>query len=643
MKNLARFAAFILCLAILSGCEDDKKATPSDNTCSIVGTQCADSYTLIRCTDGKMIAENCPNGCEFGACKTNGSTQSQCTFTNLQCSTDFSSVIQCINGSVITVETCATGCELGACKSTDGTQTCGYTGNVCNNGSVFRCDNGTQVLVETCANGCKNNSCIPDPDAPDDTCNWQGRRCNASAFAIECQNGTETVVEYCEQDCQDGICTDWELEEGCTYQGSQCKDGHVVACDIESGNEYVADRCIEGCVNGACRTVSCPDNLTPSCFDLNTTLECNQATGELQKVACPNDKLCVNGTCVASSAESDCNFETSCSQDRTSIRKCESGKASYVACGQQMYCDDSDGTPKCVSAVTDGRCDEAVFIPYCADDKTLVSCDQQAIQRENCNGKQCVNGRCIDKNTAQIGDKCTVETFSESCIGNVPVTCTNKKVTAKAADCSKDNMICGVVTENSIASAFCFEPCKVKGQHIDQCITFSETAYQSTYECIAIDADNGDGRLGLEMVQGSFQMCDISCEAGKCVDYTEGISDAGKSCDPASYKAYCKDSTRAVTCDYDSKSKADLVTVEKCDYNESCQPTTIDGVATVDCIQSCKASDPPKYECSSNSWGFTTSNKFECKQSNGTYLYLHTDTDICDTNKGCAEDGQCAK
>ena len=640
MKNLARLSLCFLCLSLAMGC-DDEKPNPQ-NTCTFAGAQCGDSYTLVKCTDGKMTAENCLYGCEYGACKSQNALPAQCTFTNTQCSADYASVVRCNNGQIETVQQCPQGCEYGACKTQSSEQKCNYAGNICANGSVYRCDNGTQVLVQACKNGCKNDSCIPDPEDPEPKCDWSGRRCNSSAFAIECQNGAETVVEYCEQDCKDGVCVDWELQEGCDYEGKQCKDGHVIACDLESGNEYVAERCLDGCENGACKTVACPDNLTPSCFDLNAKLSCNPATGNLEKVACPADQLCVNGECVKSSAETQCDFETSCSQDGSTIRKCENGKATYEPCGNQKYCDDSTGTPTCVNAVVDGRCNEATFIPYCQNDKTLVKCDQQSVDYEDCNGKQCVNGRCIDKKTVKIGDKCTVETFSETCVGQVPVTCTNKKVTAKTADCTNDDMICGVVVEDNIAGARCFEACKTKGQHINQCITFSEKAYQSVYESIAIDADNGDGRVGLDMVQGSFEMCDISCEAGKCVDYTEGISDAGKPCDPSTYKAYCKDSTRAVTCEYESNTKADLVTVEKCDYNESCQPTTIDGKATVDCLKSCKPSDPPKYECTSNGW-LTTSSKFECKETNGSYLYIETDYNICDTKKGCADDGQCAK
>ncbi len=643
MNHLTRYAACLLCLSLTLGC-DDEKTENTPQGCTFIGTQCADSHTLVSCTNGQMSAQNCLLGCEYGACKTQDQPSAQCSFTTPQCSPDNTSVVTCANGQIQIAQHCALGCEYGACKTQDPpAQQCSYAGNICMNGSVYRCDNGSQILVETCKNGCKNDSCIPDPDEPEPKCDWSGRRCNSSAFAIECQNGAETVVEYCEQDCQNGVCVDWELDEGCDYDAPQCKGGHVITCDRDTGNEYVSERCIDGCENGACKTVACPENITPSCFDLSTKLACSTATGKLEKVACPNGKLCVNGECVDSSAEIDCDFETSCSQDGTTIRKCENGKATYETCGKQMYCDDSSGSPQCVSAVVDGRCDEATFIPYCADDRTLVQCDQKSVTREDCNGKQCVNGRCIDKNTAKIGDKCTVETFSETCVGEVPVTCTNKKVTAKAADCSKDNMICGVVLENTIASARCFEPCKTKGQHINQCITFSETAYQSVYECISVDADNGDGRLGLDMVQGSFVMCDISCEAGKCVDYTEGIPDAGKTCNPKTFTPYCKDSSRAVTCEYDSDLKEDIVTVEKCDYNETCQPTTVDSEATVDCIQSCKPSDPKKYECSANSWGLTTSNVYECQKSNGVYLYIHTDTDICDTKKGCADDGQCAK
>ena len=216
------------------------------------------------------------------------------------------------------------------------------------------------------------------------------------------------------------------------------------------------------------------------------------------------------------------------------------------------------------------------------------------------------------------------------------------KVTATDEDCSKSGMICGVILDNSVAGAYCFEPCTVLGQERNTCSVMSDTAYQSVYECIKVDHGIGDGRLGYDMEQGTWQPCDIGCKEGKCFDYTEGITGLGDSCEKETFKGYCHNNV-AVYCDLNDSQLE--VQAELCDYDEACVVQKNGSITTSECFKQCTKGTKPHYICTKGDLFGTTiyeSQAYTCSEYNGVYVYLPDEStyELC-SNKGCDSEGKC--
>ncbi|GEM_PF-4463123 len=622
------------------------KAKPDETEkCTYEGNVCSDDLTkVVKCDNGtETIVENCDNGCENGECK-NGELPPQCDYQGTQCDENMTAVVKCENGEETIVEPCENGCENGMCIENE---QCNYTGKRCDPeiSAVIECDNGTENIVETCDDGCKDGKCI-EGEVPAQ-CNFKGKQCNEAMDAvIKCEDGAETIVETCGYLCENAKCIDPDPTV-CDFTGKQCREHEVVQCDKEQ-HFVVVEECIEGCTDGACDKVTCPASVNPSCFDPKMILECDASTKQMIKKACKANELCVNGECFEDSELVSCSFESSCTPDNTAIRKCENGKASYEVCPNQTSCEDDSGTPECVSTVTGTKCDEVKFNPYCDDKNHAFTCDEGNLKDQNCGtAKKCLKGECVSQKDWEIGEECTIENFPETCVGNVPVKCVKEagkkaKVTATDEDCSKSGMICGVILDNSVAAAYCFEPCTVLGQERNTCTDGGGTTYQSVYECIKVDHGFEDGRLGYDMEQGTLQTCDIGCKKGKCFDYTEGITGLGDSCEKESFKGYCHNNV-AVSCDLnDTKFE---VQAELCDYDEACVVQKNSDITTADCFKQCTKGTKPQYICTEGDLFGTTiyeSQAYTCTEYEGVYVYLPDESTykLC-SSKGCGSDGKC--
>ncbi|MBO4351063.1 MAG: hypothetical protein J6A01_08990 [Proteobacteria bacterium] len=663
--------------------------------CTYLGAKCSDdAKAVLSCINGIESSQPCEYGCQNGACKTQTEETDKCTYEGNKCSEDLTQVVQCDNGTETIVETCDNGCENGECKKTEVPPSCDYQGTQCNENmtAVVKCEDGEETIVEPCEKGCENGACKTDPVDPDQ-CDFKGLQCdNDINVVVECKNGTVTVVETCDDGCQNGKCIKGEVpaqcnfkgtrcneamdavvkcEDGeetivdtcdylcenakcidpdptvCDFTGKQCRDNEVVKCDKDQ-HFVVVEECIEGCTNGACDKVACPASVNPSCFDAKTILECDAATKQMKKTACKDNKLCVNGECFEDSELVSCNFESSCTADNTAIRKCDNGKASYEVCPNKTSCSDDSGTPECVSTVTGTKCDEVTFNPYCDDNNHAFTCDEGNLKDQNCGtAKKCLNGECVSQKDWEIGDECTIENFPETCVGNVPVKCIKEagkkaKVTATDDDCSQSGMICGVILEDLVAGAYCFEPCTVLGQERNTCTNGGGATYQSVYECIKVDHGLGDGRLGYDMEPGTLQTCDIGCKEGKCFDYTEGITGLGEPCEKEKFNGYCHNNV-AVACELNDDT--DEVQAELCDYDEACVVQKDGSVTTADCFKQCTKGTKPQYICTEGNLFGTTiyeSQAYTCTEYEGVYVYLPDESTyaFCGS-KGCDSEGKC--
>ena len=495
---------------------------------------------------------------------------------------------------------------------------CDYTGSKCNaDGTALLTCSGGKETTRTCT--CTNDACEDEPE-----CDYADTRCNADGTEVlMCHNGEEISIQECI--CKNGDCVE------CSYSGSRCRsDGRALLHCDENGIEVV-ETCT--CENNACKVEPCDSDFMPTCSDNFTALTCVE--DKLKYTPCEGDNVCANGECLPRNQEVSCDFDTECSADLTSLRKCSNGKVTYVLCGHQKYCDSDTNT--CVDAVVDGKCDEGTFIPYC-DNNTAVYCNNTSVKHEPCNTMVCDEGICKQKTSVKaIGDECNPETFKQQCIGETPVECNQKSkhVVPLEDVCTADGSICGEISDFGVQEARCFEPCTTKGAMRNTCTVTVDKTYQSVYECI----DIGHNCLGYEMVTGTWQPCDIGCASGKCYDYTQGIEHIGEEC-PDNFKGYCKASNLAVSCEIDDSGEEIISTVqaELCYPEEVCAVITEDGKTSGKCMVRCDEGDPDRYECSALFDKFV-SYKHKCQLVDGKMVYANTgDFDLCTE---CNADGSC--
>ena len=618
--------------------EEQETCTDTENHCN------ADNTKVVKCQDGNEVeVSKCECGCDS---KTNICKLCQaCDYEGQKCDpTGTGSVLECKNGTESTVKTCPSGCNDAGTDCAEVKETCTDTKDHCNadNTKVVKCQDGNEVEVSRCECGCDQNACKECPK-----CDYKNTKCDSTfSNVLECRDGKEITVKTCtdEQICSDGKCVGIEAPEVCDTKGRKCLGRTVINCSAANAQPDIIEDCIETCTNGKCDDVACPEKPQPACFDARTILECDNGTHKMKKTSCGEGESCVSGECFKSDQQSSCAFETQCSADGSAIKSCKEGKVTYENCPVKKYCDASSGSPKCVSAMISedlGLCDEEHFVSACDGEKTAYTCESGSLKVTNCNKNQtCISGICRTTTNKKIGDSCAKDNFDDTCIDNTPVTCDSKTkhivVIENEKNCTEENAVCGSVESGGVQLFSCYEPCQEKGAILARCIPDGDKNYQTKLECV----DLGNGKLGLDHINANYDQCDKECKEGKCVDYTEGIENVGKECEADKFKAYCKDSSRGVTCEENDEEKT-VITVELCDTNELCAAYkkfegSDDAYDTAGCLKQCKSGDPDRYECAGNV--IFASTQFTCKKIADSYLYVPVDNKFCEQ---CGDDGKC--
>lgn len=570
----------------------------------------------------------------FVACSDDGDDDVSCSYTVPKCNADGTALLTCENGKE-TVKACT--CSNNACQITPAPDTpeCDYTGSKCSDDgtALLTCENGKET-VKACT--CSNNACESSQN-PSLECHYSGSRCNADGTALlTCNDGKETA-ESCL--CIENACLD--ESEFCLYEGTRCDSDNknVVYCD-EDGVQRHKETCYESCENGRCKDVACPTPDTKTCLDPKTTFVCENDI--MVAKTCPEGLGCADGECLDQNADLSCTFDSHCSDDLSTALRCVDGKLDSIVCKNGESCVMNGKTPECQKTET---CEN--FRNYCVEEngaQYAMRCDDNAAKdskpyKKTCNAV-CRNGVCTSNLT--IGADCNPDGQwpGDTCIDNVIAQCNKKTKKVEVQKACGDDEICGQVADGDLNTPSCYEPCTKLGARVSRCISTSDNAYVAEYECIQVDAALGDGRLGWEMVQGTYNQCDMTCSEGKCTDYTDGIENVGKTCDKTEFKGYCHKSDIAVSCDFDPNTDEmiDLVTVEKCDIDEFCQ--VIDNDA--DCVKTCKLSDPPRYECGIMMQKKPISRKFTCQSVGDVNIYQQDEDEMDICEKGCnAATGQC--
>ena len=634
MKTIKK-TAILWTLAALSlgivACGDDD----SGDKCSYTAAKCnADGSALLRCVNGREVEKKC--ACKDGTCE---DAADKCYFTTPKCSDDGQKLLTCTAGQ-LTEKACK--CKDGTCE--DAADNCDFTTPKCSDDkrSLLTCVNG-QIQPKSC--NCEDGECV-DPDAK---CDYTGDRCSQDGtMLVSCDGKKITGTKECT--CVDNACKE------CDYDGKRCDSTskNVVKCDKKSGQEIFVKQCPGACDNGSCMAVKCPSAQAKSCLDMKTRFYCDATTNVMVESQCEAGLICADGDCVEREGEEQCNFEKHCIDDKRGIQDCKNGKVEFTPCNDGEYCT-TEGGIRCIKAET---CDN--FTPYCVTNEDgsqyAMMCNDTSDKpyKKGCKAS-CQNGECTVSLT--FGHTCnnTEEgKWRDTCIGNKVATCIKRSngsyevVEPNESKCEEKGEICGIEKVDGLEEyrdPRCYEPCDLYGQIINSCVPNGDHTATIQYKCEFIDHTIGDKRMGFVEVPHSLQDCDIDCKNGQCINYATGVEDAGKGCTRDEFQSRCHDAGRAVVCDEttdENGNTKDVVTVIKCDVDETCVVTK--GEAS--CNDSCKQGDPDIYKCDillNNSVSF----KYSCqKTDNGEYAYQYASENIgeymtkCD--KGCNEmTGRC--
>ena len=625
--------SFALAALVLNACGDDNKSnkTEQNQKCQYT-VKCNDTGTeLLTCKDGVVTSKLCT--CNNNACESSGDTN--CNYEGSKCNAEGTALLTC-NGGVETSKPCS--CKNNACESNG--RDCNYEGSKCNNEgtALLTCTNGSETS-KTCE--CKDNACQTHQTNND--CDYTGSKCNTEGTALlTCNAGVESS-NPCE--CVNNECVEHDIQ--CDFEGKKCNSDRTALVTCSDWTIVESKTCT--CRDNKC-VVTCVTGSAPSCSDdFRSRIYCDN-DHTIKTEECGNDKVCNNGICESASSHGSCEFEAQCTSDLSGIRRCQDGNTTFTPCENRFSCDipEDTNTPTCVSAMTTSTiCKEAIFRPYCdTSTNTAYTCESNELVETPCGTGTCTDGVCSHTGTHEIhiNDTCTYGVFREQCVGQTAVECdsTGHVVALPTGDCASKDQICGVITGSSgLPSAECFDECHADdlGHTRDTCLPISGKFHVGHYECI----DIGNGKYGYDLADFENTPCDLGCTAGHCMDYTELFPQYGQECAPATDNERCLTTSTAAICDVNnSGSEGSFIwQLEMCSTNEICFANS-ETPNQAGCYEQCNAGDQPRFTCGPNDWGYF-SQKFECKPAGSGYAYLETDIDICPSNKGCAEDGQCKK
>ncbi len=515
------------------------------------------------------------------------------------------------------------GCSEDEKKSENPPEKCTYEAPKCNadGTALLTCKDGKETSQEC---KCEDNACQEEPE-----CDYTGSKCNEAKTALlTCNNGKETSQE-CK--CENNACQE---EPECDYTGSKCNEEGTALLTCDNGKE-IFKNCT--CYDNKCSTDICDVNTEPTCDADHRAVTC--VNGYLKLETCGDGLICSNGYCVTSSQEGKCTFDVECTPDKGGVRKCTDSNITITPCANTEYCDTN--TKECVSAIVNGKCDEATFRDYC-DGRTRHFCNNQRPDEEICQNT-CDNGVCqVDTSHLGLGDTCNPNTYTQKCIDEVPTECdrnTQKVVRSIDEDsCTDKDMICGEIMVNEVREALCFEECEDTTKTKYECILQDDGYHHPSYSCIAI----GNNRYGYEMNANTWNdICEDSCEAGECVSSHGDIDHLGEEC-PTGFEAYCLASNLAVSCEFNGDGD-NLVTATTCETNEICAAET--DKSSAKCYEPCTSGDPAKYVCEDATGIYANSNRYVqysvvCKKVGDKDVYVRSSTPTgCKSQ--CKTDGTC--
>ena len=560
---------------------------------------CEDASTQKICNaDGTPGTKPCTNGCDAatGKCRV---VEEGCVEDTYSC--EDNTLYYCYEGSLMDLVPCGEmkcRADLGGCYDMSVTCKSGYTG----------CDEEYEDIVWACVEG-----------------HW------LYAPENECDLG-----EICTEKSGEGAVCVPACKERCTYDGLS-----RITCS-EFG-EAIEEPCALGCVNGECIDDTCqPDTFVKDCRTPRQKRVCTD--GKVSFVACGDNEMCADGECRPADRTDVCDWSgSSCSADKHYTQNCVDGTASGEKCADGFFCNMVGGTATCVAAFSGDVIEDGVactdnFIPFCNAQNQTVKCSNNKLSVVNCGKKLCevsygadVSVTCRAYTGAEklsIGDKCNTsdtENGTTFCYDNdIPVQCNNKGYLNPVDEkyrqgCKKLGQICAVSDADGIEGvkvAGCYDPCFVEGSESHVCGTMNggETVYTLTHTCL----DLGDGQLGLDSGY-NHSVCDVTCVAGECVDYTEEIPNAGEACDPGKIDSYCLNDTMLVECrEVVKDSGVTVIAGEKCYAYEKC--TTVNDVPK--CRMTCNAGDPDRTVCETMLMNdFAVSQKCTAV-GDGSYVYV---------------------
>ena len=322
---------WLLCLAALSGCSEEKPEPPDPNKCD---PRCAWGTTCVKgvCIDNSMI---CTPECEAGfAC-----WQNRCIEESLACKAPCDKDMACYKGECVE--------RSKACDP------------VCDEAAGYECwENKCLLSADICRAGCDaEQTCI------NGECLGEERICRHQDCDEE-GNCTERL-EGCAADetCHNGACT--KLSAICT---PEC-NATTQAC-VDNVCVYQGDYCGVG---------TCSDDLTQYC---------NKDAGEFPMwAACDENYGCIDGKCVLKS-EFECEPK-SCSSNKVA---CPQGKK--VSChARYEVCDADPASPTVGQCIVDmtATCKPDV----CIDGVDNFMCNDKAQPVKCPDNQRCQDGRCI--------------------------------------------------------------------------------------------------------------------------------------------------------------------------------------------------------------------------------------------------------
>ena len=399
----------------------------------------------------------------------------------------------CVNGHCQPNEDCSCNdgavCIGGICVVPEEGEACANMPPTCFNGNTVKSCSNDKIIYTTCpySKVCSAGQCIHTTTSG----------CNASN---PCPSGYVCEAGSC-VDQRPTICNNNQLICGYGKDIITCADNHYI----------LYKKCTEKCENGECVITEpeCHEN-QKQCTDDGKIKICINGLWETSNNIC--EYGCANGTCLVPETppENECaQGDTKC--DGTSLLVCRAGKWVRTDCGTNKVCQE-------------GAC---VDVDLC---NGMICTD----------GKQCVNGTCIDKEIVCIKN-------NTLCRDDVVYACNGEAWLAQS-DCAADGMKCkdglcffeqecgnGILEDgeecddgNIFIYDGCSDDCRIES--VPECETGTTTCLDAVTIRVCINGRWDASNVCVDQYH---------CVDGICVPYRQcgnGILEDGEICDGNQFK-----------------------------------------------------------------------------------------------------------